>query len=265
MTAPLVELSGVSFSYGSEAVLRDIGLTVNRGDFVAVIGPNGGGKTTLIKLVLGLLAPDVGVIRVCGQPPGAIGGLVGYVPQYIDHNHSFPATALDVVRMGLFRPDRRVAGLFSRQRRQVKKQALDTLARLGIAELAGRRISALSGGQRQRVLIARALAAAPELLILDEPTASLDTRAQNDFFELLSEINRECTVLVVSHDLLVIASYAKSVACVNRTLHYHDSIRSSGELMEAFYASVAGEAARCPVEHLRQRFPALNKEMSPHV
>lgn len=263
--SPLIDITGVSFSYGAQRVLCGIELTVNRGDFVAVIGPNGGGKTTLIKLVLGLLQPDRGVIKVSDQPPGAVGGLVGYVPQHIDHNHSFPATALDVVLMGLFRPDRRLARFrFFGHDNQAKRQAKGALARLGVADLAHQRIRDLSGGQRQRVLIARALVAEPELLILDEPTASLDTRAQNDFFELLTEINRECTVLVVSHDLLVIASYAKSVACVNRTLHYHDHIGSSDELMEAFYSSVT-DGARCPVENLYQQLPVIQKEIAPNV
>ncbi|PID74268.1 MAG: ABC transporter [Desulfobacterales bacterium] len=262
----LVEASGICFSYGGQVVLQDIDFTINRGDFIAVIGPNGGGKTTLVKLILGLLSPRSGAIQICGKPPGSARNVVGYVPQYIDHNYSFPATALDVVLMGLFQPRRRLARFtsFSAGKTQ-KAEALETLASLGVAELASRRISELSGGQRQRILIARALVAKPELLILDEPTASLDTQAQTAFLKLLQQVNRNCTILVVSHDLLGIAAYVKSVACVNRTLHFHSAVSSSGELIEAFYSTAMAAKASCPVEQLRQQLPVLQQEISADV
>ncbi len=262
---PLVDSKDICFSYGKQAVLQDINFTVNRGDFLAVIGPNGGGKTTLIKLILGLLQPQCGQIKICGQPPRNATNVIGYVPQYIDHNTSFPATALDVVLMGIFHPRHRLARFFSfTSKKKEREKAREALATLNIDALAERKISELSGGQRQRILIARALVAEPELLILDEPTASLDTHAQTAFLELLQEVNKKCTILVVSHDLLGIATYAKSVACVNRTLHYHNNISSSGELIEAFYAT-ADKDANCPVEQLRKQLPALQKEVYPRV
>ncbi len=262
----IVEGRGVCFSYGSQMVLEDIDFTVNRGDFLAVIGPNGGGKTTLVKLILGLLSPQRGWIKICGQPPGSAGNVVGYVPQYINHNHSFPVTALDVVLMGVFEPRRRLArGNPFSARSEQKAKAMEALAALGVAGLAGRKISELSGGQRQRILIARALVAEPELLILDEPTASLDTQAQTAFLELLQQVNSSCTILIVSHDLLGIAAYVKSVACVNRTLHFHSAVSSSGELIEAFYSTAMAARASCPVEQLRQQLPVLHKENSADV
>ena len=256
---PLVQIENLCYVYENQPALRDVNLKVYPGDFLAIIGPNGGGKTTLVKLILGLLQPARGTVLVDGKPPGAVKSLVGYVPQYIDHNQSFPATALDVVCMGLFYPNKR--SFFSRKKEK-RKRALAALGQIGLAGYAERQISELSGGQRQRVLIARALVAEPELLIFDEPTASLDTRAQTEFFELMKKLNQDRTILVVCHDLLGISGYAKSVACVNRSLHYHSHISSSTELVEAFYSTIT-ESPICAVEHLRQ-LPMLQKEIE-HV
>ena len=152
---------------------------------------------------------------------------------------------MDVVLMGKYNPGRR---LFFGNKRKDRREAMEALERLGMADHSGRKITALSGGQRQRVLIARALVTDPELLVLDEPTASLDTKSQTDFFDLLKELNKDLTILVVSHDLLVISAYAKSIACVNKRLHYHQAVGTTGELMEAFYSCSVEEV--CPVEHV---------------
>lgn len=245
MATPIVQISDLCFHYSGQEVLRDINLTVNRGDFVSIIGPNGGGKTTLVKLILGLIAPTRGTVKISGKPPGENGTVVGYVPQYINHNLNFPASVMDVVLMGKYNPSRR---FFFRNTRQDRREAMEALERLGMGGQHGRKITALSGGQRQRVLIARALVTNPELLVLDEPTASLDTKGQTDFFNLLKELNRELTILVVSHDLLVVSSYAKSIACVNKRLHYHQAVGTTGELLEAFYSCSVEEV--CPVEHV---------------
>ncbi len=254
---PLVKITNLSFSYSGKPVLEDVNLEVQQGDFIAFIGPNGGGKTTLIKLILGLLKPSCGEIKIGGKMPGEIKGMLSYVPQYIDHNQNFPATALDVVCMGLFYPGRRS---FFQGRKAKREAGLAALDQLALADIASRRIGELSGGQRQRVLIARALVAEPELLILDEPTASLDTRAQTEFFKLLQNLNATRTIIVVSHDLLVISSYAKSIACINRSLHYHPQIGSTGEVMEAFYSTMR-KGADCAVERL-ERLPVLQQEIS---
>jgi zinc transport system ATP-binding protein len=242
-THSLVEISGLSFSYGVQDILTDIDLTIEAGDFVAVIGPNGGGKTTLIKLILGLLTPAAGTIRVGGKQPGKGGAHIGYVPQQINHNLIFPATALDVVLMGRHDPGRRWSWFYNSQDRNA---AVAVLEKMGMERFADRKITDLSGGQRQRVLIARALVTDPELLVLDEPTASIDAKGQADFLNLLKELNKDLTILMVSHDLLVASSYAKSIACVNRRIHYHSAIGSTAELMNAFYACAVEEA--CPVD-----------------
>jgi len=245
MTHPIVQIDRLYFHYNGQEVLTDINLTVNMGDFVSIIGPNGGGKTTLVKLVLGLLKPSRGTIRINGKAPAQNGTVIGYVPQYLNHNFNFPASVMDVVMMGKYSPGKRF--LF-RNRRKDREEALATLGQLGMADHAGRKITDLSGGQRQRVLIARALVTDPELLVLDEPTASLDTKGQTDFFSLLKELNKKLTIMVVSHDLLIVAAYAKSIACVNKRLHYHESVGSTGDLMNAYYSCSVDEV--CPVEHV---------------
>lgn len=256
---PMVDITGLCFSYGGQEILKDIDFTVRTGDFVAVIGPNGGGKTTLIKLILGLLTPTGGTIRVGGKLPGKGGALIGYVPQQINHNLIFPATALDVVMMGRHNPGRRWSWLRNGHEREV---AMAVLAKMGVERFADRKITDLSGGQRQRVLIARALVTDPELLVLDEPTASIDAKGQTDFLNLLKELNRELTILMVSHDLLVASSYAKSIACVNKRLHYHSAIGSTVELMNAFYSCAVEEV--CPVESVVRHLTKAKKSSQDH-
>jgi zinc transport system ATP-binding protein len=243
MNTPLVVIDELCFSYSGKEVLHNINLSVHQGDFVAIIGPNGGGKTTLIKLVLGLLKPTRGSIKIKNQSPRSNDTAIGYVPQQIDHNLSFPATALDIVLMGKHNPRKR--SLF-RGIQQDREDALIALEKMAIAEFSDRKITDLSGGQRQRVLIARALVANPELLVLDEPTASIDTKGQTDFYKLLKDLNEDLTILMVSHDLLTVSSYAKSIACVNKRLHYHQTFESSGDLLNAFYSCSVEEV--CPVE-----------------
>lgn len=242
MTSPIVEIRELCYTYGGQDILHDINLQLYEGDFVSIIGPNGGGKTTLLKLILGLLKPTRGSIAIKGQLPRTNPAAIGYVPQHVNHNLSFPATALDVVLMGKHEPSRRMR---FRNSQEDQKLALRALEKLGIGDCAGRKIVALSGGQRQRVLIARALISEPELLVLDEPTASIDTKGQTDFYDLLKELNKELTILMVCHDLLIVSNYAKSIACLNRRLHYHESFSSSGEVMDIFYSCSVDEL--CPV------------------
>ncbi len=242
MKRSIVDINDLCFSYSGKEVLHNIDLVVGKGDFVAVVGPNGGGKTTLLKLVIGLLKPTRGTIELAGRKPGKKGLEIGYVPQQIDHNLSFPATALDVVIMGKHGPKHRLS--FGRSKRD-REDGLAALEKMGISDFAERKISDLSGGQRQRVLIARALVTEPELLVLDEPTASIDSRGQTDFYQLLQELNKDLTILMVSHDLLSVSTFAKSVACVNKRLHYHQAFETSGELLDAVYACSVYDS--CPV------------------
>lgn len=255
ITEPIVEISKLCYSNNGLDILHDINLTVNKGDFISIIGPNGGGKTTLLKLILGLLKPTRGSITMIQNNSNmSEGAAIGYVPQHVNHNLNFPATALDVVLMGNHTPGRRFR--FGNSSAE-KQNAKETLAKLGIADCADRKIIALSGGQRQRVLIARALVSHPKLLVLDEPTASIDTKGQTEFYELLVELNKELTILMVSHDLMVVSNYAKSIACLNKRMHYHQSFGSSGEVLDAFYSCSVEEI--CPVEVIVKGQPDLQQ------
>jgi zinc transport system ATP-binding protein len=245
----IVEIKNLEFSYDGEAVLKDVNLTVRQKDFIAIIGPNGGGKTTLLKLMLGLLSPAKGTVHIDGKPPQEASHCIGYVPQIVHLNQSFPITAIDVVLMGKLDPQKRL----SRRSAANRRDALAALERMEMAAYADKKIGTLSGGQRQRVFIARALVSRPKLLLLDEPTASIDTKGQADFYRFLRELNQDITVLVVSHDLLVVSRYVKSVACVNQKLHYHDQAEITGEMLEAMYACTVEEV--CPVELVAHGLP----------
>jgi len=250
MSISIVEIRDVAFAYsGGETVLQDVSLDIAQGDFIAMIGPNGGGKTTLLKLILGLLKPDKGIIRVMGQPALQAASNIGYVPQDVHINLSFPITAIDVVLMGMLAPRKR----WRRKSAADRREAMAALARLEVGTLAERKIGSLSDGQRQRVFIARALVTRPQLMLLDEPTASIDTKGQADFFKMLKELNKDVAILVVSHDLLVISRSAKSVACVNRSLHYHNQAEITGDMLETMYPGTVEEV--CPVELVAHGLP----------
>jgi zinc transport system ATP-binding protein len=245
----IVEIKDLDFAYNGETVLEDVNLTVRLKDFMAIIGPNGGGKTTLLKLLLGLLTPVKGTVRIDGKTPQEASPCIGYVPQDVHINRSFPITAIDVVLMGKLDPKKRL----SRRSAANRRDALAALERMEMAAHIDKKIGLLSGGQRQRVFIARALVAQPKLLLLDEPTASIDTKGQADFYRLLKELNQDITVLVVSHDLLVISRYVKSVACVNKKLHYHDQAEITSDMLETMYPCTVEEV--CPVELVAHGLP----------
>lgn len=257
---PLIEVTDLCFTRLGLDILHAINLKVYRGDFIAIIGPNGGGKTTLLKLVLGLLKPSRGRVEISGTDPRSHTFAIGYVPQQINNNLSFPATALDVVMMGAARKP----GLVNWSgRKKIQEGAHQALQKLGVADLAGRKIDSLSGGERQRVLIARALIASPELLVLDEPTASIDTKGQTEFYELLQELNKELTIIMVSHDLMVVSSYVQSIICLNRKMHYHQSFSTSGDLLEAYHSCSVEKT--CPLNLVGYPMPPKAKESAAHV
>ncbi len=246
---PVAEIDHVTFSYapvsgsppsGSEPVLEDVHLRVEARDFLGLIGPNGGGKTTLLKILLGLLEPDRGAARVFGRPPAKVRHRIGYVPQHASIDATVPANVLDVVLMG--RLARSSWG--PRYRAVDVEAAMEALAQTAAGDLAGRPIAALSGGQRQRVLIARALAAEAELLLLDEPTTGIDVRREEEFMELLGELNQRLPIVMVSHDVSLVCEHLKRVACVNRRLSWYQGEGFSPELIEELYygRSVLAEA-----------------------
>lgn len=245
----IIETRNLNFSYSPQPMLRDVNLNIQAGDFMAMIGPNGGGKTTLLKLMLGLLNPDSGSIRIFGKPPAEVSHRIGYVPQDVHINKNFPISASDAVLMGKLKPGRG----WSRHSKEDRNAAIEALAQVEMAKYRNHRIGELSGGQKQRIFIARALVTDPDLLFLDEPTASIDTKGQNEFYTLLEELNKKITIIVVSHDLMAISRHVKSVACVNQRLHYHGHAELTGEMIEMMYNCTVEET--CPVELIAHGLP----------
>jgi zinc transport system ATP-binding protein len=215
--AGAVQFEAVTFSFGPHLVLDDVTVSIQSGQMVGIVGPNGGGKTTFLKLVLGLLRPDRGRIRVLGRSPQQARALVGYVPQQFRFDPKFPVTVLDVVLMGRLR-SWQLAGRFSSSDRSKAFEALETVELKG---LSSRPFPSLSGGERQRVLIARALSTQPEILLLDEPTANVDPGAQAELHRVLLALAGRLTVVMATHDMNFVASGMETVLCINRTAAVH--------------------------------------------
>lgn len=239
----IIEVRDLWFSFNGQPVLKSVNLSIHPRDFLAIIGPNGGGKTTLLKLMLGLLEPGQGSIKILGQYPKEVAPRIGYVPQEIGVNKSFPISVLHVVLMGRMRG----GGGWWRFSKADRTAAQKALERMEMWKYRKHRMEELSGGQRQRVFVARALVAEPEILFLDEPTASVDTKGQADLYIFLKELNETVTIVVVSHDLSVVSSYVKSVACVNQQLIFHDAPEITGEMLEMAY--------HCPVDLIAHGLP----------
>ena len=243
LTTPAVEMKGIWFSYERTPILEDISFTLKQGDFLGMIGPNGGGKTTLLKLLLGILKPDRGFIRVLGEEPHQARHRVGYVPQDTDSNNTFPVSVMDVVLMGRLAISRMGKSFSSKDR----PMAEEALRKVGMWNRKNTPIGKLSGGQRQRVLIARALVTEPEILFLDEPTAKVDPEFESNIYDFLKELNRRATIVTITHDVGVISRYVQSVACVNRTLIYHEEAQITNEMLEMAY--------ECPVDLIAHGIP----------
>lgn len=225
-----VEVQDVALAFRGTPVLEDVNLKVDRGEFLGIIGPNGGGKTVLLKVLLGLLRPDRGRVRVLGVSPEGARGRVAYVPQFPPFDRDFPIRVTDVVRMGRLRPrGGSVPGGSDDER------VSQAMYQTGIGGLADRQIGKLSGGQLQRVLIARALAMDASLLILDEPAAALDAQTAGQLYGLLAELAGGMTVVMVAHDLSVMYRHVKSVACLNRRLYHHPVSELTQEVLERTY------------------------------
>ena len=236
--SPIAFLSHVYFSYNRVPVLEDVNITVEERDFLAIIGPNGGGKTTMLKLILGLIEPDKGNIQGFESNPRQARKRIGYLPQLFNFDFAFPISVIDVVLMG------RLGKKNSGRNFTVEdiRVAHSSLKRVGLDGYDNRQIGELSGGQRQRVFISRALATEPKLLLLDEPVASVDATWQQNFFELLHELNRELAIIMVTHDISAVVSYIDKIACVNKKLYYHGSKKEG-------MAKIA-EMYECPVQLL---------------
>jgi zinc transport system ATP-binding protein len=239
----VIAVQHVWAGYEREQVLEDINLSVYEGDFVGLIGPNGGGKTTLLRVLLGLLPPMRGEVQIVGRPVKEGRRAIGYVPQVIAFDREFPISVWDVARMG--RVGHR--GLLKRYTAEDDAFVAEALRQVGLLDLRRRPIGELSGGQRQRAYIARALATQPEILLLDEPTSSVDPQVSNNIYELLRQLNDKVTILLVSHDMGAISSYVKTVGCLNRRLFYHGEQEITAEMLELAY--------QCPIDLIAHGVP----------
>lgn len=228
----VVKIEHVDFDYDGHLVLEDITLTVQEGDFIGVVGPNGSGKTTLLKIILGLIHPLRGKVQVFGRTPERGRHLIGYVPQHAELDTSFPISVMDVVLIGRLGQ----APMIGRYRKSDRQAAEEAMQGTEISDLRSRRFGTLSGGQKQRVLMARALVGKPELLLLDEPTASIDGRVEQDIYHLLKKLNETVTIVLVSHDVGFISTYVNKVACVNRRLVCNPADHMTGDAIEACYS-----------------------------
>jgi zinc transport system ATP-binding protein len=226
--AYLFEMNSLSASYGADMVLQDVDFIVNENDFIGVIGPNGGGKTTLLKIILGLLKPVKGSLVFNNNLIN--GNSIGYLPQMSTGDINYPVTVADIVLSGLMIRK----SIISRMSSSDKEKAKQVITQLGLAGLSNATLNELSGGQMQRVFLGRAIVGDPKLLLLDEPGNFVDTTFENDFYEKLRELNKRMAILMVSHDVGTISSHIKSFACVNRSLHYHPSPEITNEDLLAY-------------------------------
>ena len=236
---PLLAAREVTFAYDTEPILDRVTLEIGSRDFLAIVGPNGGGKTTLLKVLLGLLQPQSGRVERRSMRPAAI----GYVPQFATFDRDFPLRVADVVAMGRLG----VRGPLRRYTAADRAAVAAALERLGLGSVAGEPIGDLSGGQLQRALIARALVGEPEVLLLDEPLASVDAEFREVLVETLADLHRRLPIVVVTHDLTPFAGVVRQIACMNRRLHYHPEGRLTPEMLEEVYG--------CPVELITHGVP----------
>ena len=240
----MIEVSHVWVSLGGRSVLEDVNFTLQPGDFYGIIGPNGGGKTTLIKVILGLIKPEKGLVRVEGEAPDRKRHLLGYVPQYRTYDFTYPMTVGEMVlsgRLGL------IPGPFRRYGEKDREKAREVMELMGIGDLAARPIGELSGGQQQRAIIGRALVAEPHALLLDEPTTHVDPHMEEQFYETLDSLRKRMAILLVSHDLTAISMHVDKVACLNRRLFTHGTKEVSEDMLTALY--------HCPIDLLAHGIP----------
>lgn len=227
----ILELQDITAGYDGDVILEHVNFKINEHDFIGIIGPNGGGKTTLLKVILGLIKPYKGkVVYHEGKQ-----NLFGYLPQNNSIDKKFPINITEVVLSGMLSQK----GLFKSYSKTDRERAKELLTTYGMGDYLNTPIGDLSGGQIQRVLLCRAIISSPRILILDEPTTFVDSQFEQEFYHILEELNKSISIVMVSHDLGTICSYVKSIACVNRSLHYHNSNLISNEQLEAY---------NCPLE-----------------
>ena len=238
-----LEINNVSVTLNGKKILEDINLHLDEGEFLGIIGPNGAGKTTLLKVMIGLIPVDTGVVKVFGKPIEESKSKIGYVPQFNTFDSQYPISVDDVVKLGLLGKNRRE----NNGNKSSASLVSEVLKMVGMNDFAKTKIGRLSGGEIQRVLIARALVNLPSILMLDEPTASIDTNFGTSFYDLLRELNKQVTIVLVSHDIGAISSNVKKIACLNKNLVFHGSKNITREMLEATY--------HCPVDLIAHGVP----------
>jgi zinc transport system ATP-binding protein len=232
IASPIIKFTDVDFAYEDGiTVLKDVNLSVASGDFACIVGPNGGGKTTFIKLILGLIKPSRGKIEVFGDKPAAALSSIGYVPQVAKFDSSFPVSVMEVVLMGCLNN----SFSWGRYTKAQKNNAKEALEVVGAADIASKGFCEISGGQRQRVLLARALVSQPKLLLLDEPTANVDVHGTDRLYELFENLNKKFSIMIVSHDIGFVSKKVKSVICIRQTLQIHPTSELTGEVLQKIY------------------------------
>jgi len=247
-----IEVKDLYFAYDREYVLENVNFTINTRDFLSIIGPNGGGKSTLLKLLLGILTPTKGEVKIFGKKPQEVSLRLGYVPQDTNINKNFPIKVIDVVLQGRLGVSKNFWG-YSKEDREI---AYEALKKTGAFEFKDKRIGELSGGERQRVFIARALTTKADILLLDEPTASIDSKGQIELYSTLKKINKTSGIIVISHDINIALSFANKVAYTNKTVFMHDnSIKNRDKILRDLGKS---DQHICPVELM------INKELCLH-
>lgn len=237
-----IEVKNLNHSFNGMSVLEDVNLTVKEYDFLGLIGPNGGGKTTLLRVILGLIKVDAGTVLIFGRPLEKMRQELAYVPQFSFFDRDFPINVWDTVIMG--RLGVRKGRFYSKEDKVITEEMLELVEMFDLRE---RQMGSLSGGERQRVLLARALVSKPRLLLLDEPTASIDSKFQANFYEIIKDLNKKMTILMVSHDISAISAYVNKIACMNHRLYFEDSKEISEAMLENTY--------HCPIDLIAHGVP----------
>ncbi|KQC08440.1 MAG: ABC transporter [Methanolinea sp. SDB] len=244
MTEPVIEVENVTLGRNGQKILDNVSLSVEPGDFYAIIGPNGGGKTTLLKIILGLHEPQSGSVRLLGKRPWETRKFCGYVPQFRTFDFRYPITVKEMVLSGRLA---HIPGIRKRYRPVDLRMATDAMEKMGVCDLADRQLCNLSGGEQQSAIIARALAGGPRLLLLDEPTVFVDAPTQDHFYDILENLRSSMTIVLVTHDIGVISTHVTKVACLNHQIFTHGTNEITEDMITSAY--------QCPVDLIAHGIP----------